>query len=363
MTTFRTTVTVTVSAALVVGLGIGTVRYVQTGEDRTAEGYCAFLSDAIGLYVGNPVTHMGYPVGTVDKITTDYTDVRVDFSLDSDHAMPADAKAMIRSASLLADRSFEIVGNYEPGPRLEPGACIPLERTATPKSISEIVGSAADFVNQLSPDGSNNIAGAVAGVDRLIDGRGDDIGALLTSASALLDSPDQAIADMGAIVRALAELTGTLEHNTDPLKEIVLALPQTTNDIADALHGAADLVGALPNLIVLIDDLEERAGQETTGILDTTTTLLRIAASRADDIAGLLDPLPGLIGMTAASARTRTGFAVTYQPPAFRVTTTNGPVLCGLMNASMPESCAVPSGQVGQSDISLLQLVLAEAGR
>lgn len=38
--------------------------------------YCAFMPDTIGLYVGNPVTQMGYPIGKVTAITPGATQVR-----------------------------------------------------------------------------------------------------------------------------------------------------------------------------------------------------------------------------------------------------------------------------------------------
>ena len=39
-------------------------------SDRTKQAaYCAIMSDAVGLYVGNPVTQMGYQIGQVKTIT------------------------------------------------------------------------------------------------------------------------------------------------------------------------------------------------------------------------------------------------------------------------------------------------------
>ena len=57
---------------------------------------------------------------------------------------------MTRSTSILADRALELVGNYESGPKLTPGECIPLARSVTPKSLSEVIGSATNFVNSIN---------------------------------------------------------------------------------------------------------------------------------------------------------------------------------------------------------------------
>lgn len=94
------------------------------GAERAS--YCANLPDSIGLYVGNPVTQMGYQIGTVTSIGPSFTHVRVDFSVTERRSLPRDVKAVVRSPSILADRSLELVGNYSGGSQLEADNCIPL---------------------------------------------------------------------------------------------------------------------------------------------------------------------------------------------------------------------------------------------
>ncbi|HTM85200.1 MAG TPA: MlaD family protein, partial [Mycobacterium sp.] len=154
---------------------------------RSAAGqrhYCAMMPDAIGLYIGNPVTQMGFRIGTVTAVSPAATEVRVGFTVTADRALPADVKAAIRSTSVLADRSLELVGNYTGGPELAAEPCIPVQRSATPKSLSQIVQSMAAFVDTVSPDGSDNVADTVAGLDRMLANRGVRAGDLLTRLSA-----------------------------------------------------------------------------------------------------------------------------------------------------------------------------------
>ena len=56
-------------------------RAEPSAESQSAQ-FCAIMSDSVGLYVGNPVTQMGYKIGTVDSITPRDTSVEVHFSLD-----------------------------------------------------------------------------------------------------------------------------------------------------------------------------------------------------------------------------------------------------------------------------------------
>ena len=89
--------------------------------------YCAIMPDSVGLYAGNPVTQMGYQIGKVKAITPSERDVRVDFTVTERRPLRSDVKAIIRSTSILADRSLELVGNYEAGARLPAGGCIPTQ--------------------------------------------------------------------------------------------------------------------------------------------------------------------------------------------------------------------------------------------
>lgn len=309
----RTTVVLVVIAAAVVSAA-GAWAYSSSRDTPSAvEGYCAILPDAIGLYTGNPITQMGYEIGTVVSITPSATEVRVDFELTEGRSLPADVQAVLRSTSILADRSLELVGNYESGPELEPGTCVPLERSATPKSISEVIGSAATLVDGITPSNTNGIADAVSGLDELVRDRGGDINTLLSTTSTLVENPDQAVADIGSIITDLAELTTALDANSGPLKEIVTALPLTTGNVADALRGSGDLIGALPEMTILVDDLERYMGTETQQVLDALPVAIHLAASRADDIAGFLEPIPGLMGLVAGTTAGGDGLSVSYR--------------------------------------------------
>ena len=193
--------------------------------------YCAIMPDSVGLYVGNPVTQMGYPIGQVKSITPSALDVRVDFTLTEPRRLPRDVKAIIRSTSILADRSLELVGNYETGPQLPAGGCIPLTRSSTPKSLSEVIGSATTFINSVNPAGSTNIGDVVQRVDQAIHNNGAGINQLLTTSSAVLDTPDQAINDIGSIITNLAHLTSIIKELRGPLKEILYDAVKTTPDV------------------------------------------------------------------------------------------------------------------------------------
>jgi phospholipid/cholesterol/gamma-HCH transport system substrate-binding protein len=331
-----------------------------------ASNYCAMLPDAIGLYVGNPVTQMGLQIGTVNHIDARSKSVRVDFSVTDSRPMPNDVRAAIRSASIVADRALELVGNYHSGPKLQPGECIPLSRSSTPKSLSELIDSANTFVTGISPQDSSNVGDSVSLLEQAVRDNGAGINEILTTTSRLLDNPDAPISDLGAIVDNLADLTKTLVQLRGPLKQVLEDSVTTTPYIPDVLKAAKDAVIPLGQFLYMLSDLEIHAGETLQSTLDAVSDVLRINTPHAPGwvsvLGGILKPLPWWIN-TAANHFNNREFHVFYRPPLYRIRTPNGPLVCAMMNSSMPGSCANVAGQPYGVDINLLQYVFTEASR
>jgi len=348
-------------AALVLACGSCTA---QSREQRAE--YCAIMPDTVGLYVNNPVTQMGVPIGKVLAIRPERLNVRVDFALDEPRRLPDDVKAVIRSDSILADRSLELVGNYDAGPQLSAAQCVPLDRSFTPKSLSQIIGASTEFINAINPQGSTNAGDVVSGIDQALRGKGGDINKLLTTASALLDSPDQAIGDIGSIVKNLAELTSTVRAIDPTLRKALEELEQVGPEITATTLGADKMFHGLIPIHTAVADLETQLGEETQQTLDTVSVVVRKLAPRAPFYASLLNVTPRLINGLANFVQTRgnsgaAAFTIRYRPPLYRVRTPDGWAQCGIMNAAMPGSCANVAGMPYAVDVALLQYVLTQA--
>lgn len=340
-----------------------------------ADEYCAVMTDSVGLYVGNHVTQMGYPIGEVRRIEPRATDVKVVFALDEVRSIPADVRAVTRSPSILADRSLELVGNYRGGPKLQPGQCIPLNKTSTPLSIARIIGSATDFVNAVNPEGSTNIADALRGIDEAMSGQGDRANLLMSRSSRLLDNPDQTIAQMGQITRNIAELSSMLRANRSDIKTVVNGMPTSAQGALDSLKGAFEFDAPVADLMTIVNDIEAELGPEFQAALDLTSELMRIASPHYKGLANMLNPVarwisgvngepPGATeGGLAKRANHHPFNVLPYRPPLFRIPTPNGLLACGQINASAPGSCLDVAGRPYVVDVALLQYVLTEAQR
>jgi len=354
--------TVSLVAAVMIGLCMSCAPRTQ---GQHAE-YCAVMPDTVGLYVDNPVTQMGVRIGKITAITPERLNVRVNFTVDKTRLLPEDVKAVIRSTSILADRSLELVGNYDAGPQLRATGCIPLGRSFTPKSLSQVIGASTDFINAINPQGSTNTGDVVSGIDQALRNQGPDVNAALTTASMLLDSPDQAIGDIGSIIKNLAQLTSTIRAIDPTLKKTLEELEQIGPDITATTLGADKMFHGLIPLISMVADLEREVGEETQQTLDTVSVVVRKLTPRAPFYASLLNVAPRLINGLANFAQSRgnsgaAAFTLRYRPPLYRIRTPDGWWQCGIMNAAMPGSCANVAGMPYAVDVALLQYVLTQA--
>lgn len=323
--------------------------------------YCATMPDSVGLYVGNPVTHLGYPIGEVASITPSDRSVRVNFKINDGQTIPADAKAVTRSTSILADRALELVGDYEKSDHLSPGNCIPLDRSLTPKTLSEVIGSSTNFLNSINPEGSNNVNGLVEGIDAAARNQGANVSTLLNTTSSVFDSPDQAIGDLATITRNLGQLLGTLNDLNPTTKQVFdnLASPVGA-ELTATLRGADDSFEGIINLIAAAAAIERELGPQVQQLLDAVSVVIRKATPRAPFYASLLNVAPRIINGLINLSNNH-DFTLHYRPPTYRLRAPEGVAACNIMNASLPGSCANVKGTPYAVDVALLQYVLTEA--
>src|SRR5205807_8978644 len=79
--------------------------------------------------------------------------VQVSFRIDdSSIKLPSDVKAAVVPVSLLGERYIQLFPAYDGGPVLQPGAEIPLSRTAVPAEPDELLRSLQNYLGGLNPE-------------------------------------------------------------------------------------------------------------------------------------------------------------------------------------------------------------------
>ena len=115
----------------------------------------AYFDKAVGLYAGSAVRVLGVQVGEVEGVHPDGPVVRAELSVDRSVRVPAGARAVVVSPSLVSDRYVQLTPAYSGGPSLSSGAVIPRQRTATPVELDELYRSANRLSTALGPEGAN----------------------------------------------------------------------------------------------------------------------------------------------------------------------------------------------------------------
>ncbi|MGO8941602.1 MAG: MlaD family protein, partial [Mycobacterium sp.] len=92
-------------AVVAAAIGVGWW-YLSPGDEPITA--TAQFDSAAGLYEGNVVAVLGMPVGKITKITPRGGYVEVEFTVDRNVKIPADAQAVTVSTSILSDSQIEL---------------------------------------------------------------------------------------------------------------------------------------------------------------------------------------------------------------------------------------------------------------
>ncbi|MCW2783657.1 MAG: virulence factor Mce family protein [Marmoricola sp.] len=174
---------------------------------------------AISLYKGSDVRILGVSVGKVDDVTADGTKVVVKFHYDSKYKVPADARAVVISPSIVGDRFVQLTPVWTKGAVMQNNASLGLDRTATPLELDEIFGSINDLTKALGPDGANKPDSTGTGaLTRLLDSTAKNFGGEGVQFNQTLQN--------------LSKFTKTLSDNKDQLFGTLSEVENFTNALA-----------------------------------------------------------------------------------------------------------------------------------
>jgi phospholipid/cholesterol/gamma-HCH transport system substrate-binding protein len=299
-------------ALIVAALLLTATFFVFTGgqSNRTLT---AHFSRAVAIYKGSEVRLMGVRIGSVDAVVPEGDSVRIEMSYDSTYKLPAGAKAMIVTPTLVADRFVQISPAYTKGAVMQDGADIPLDKTATPVEIDRIYKSLAELSNALGPNGANK----TGALDDLISAGANALrgqGALANQTiNNLADAAEVFGDNSGALfssVRQLSQLTQVLAANDQfvnrfigDLAGVSAQLAGERDDLQSALAALARAVGTVRTFVHDNKGMVESEVEELTQVLgavakekDALGTALQLAPLGLGNLTTAFDVKTGTIG-------------------------------------------------------------------
>lgn len=268
---------------------VGLVTFVFNGGDQKT--LTAEFPRTISLYQGSDVRVLGVPVGKVDSVTPSGTQVIVKMHYDANVQVPADAKAVIVSPSIVGDRFVQLTPAYSGGQVLADGATLDEQRTAVPLELDQIYSSLDDLTVALGPNGANskgaltdlldttarNFGGQGAKFHRTISNFGKLSGTLADNKDQLFGSARQ----LEGFVRTLARNDKTVRSFNQSLAQVSAMLKGERGDLAASLH---NLGIAMKQVSGFVKDNRQVLGQNISGLDDVTKILVKQRAALAETL-------------------------------------------------------------------------------
>ena len=245
-------------AAVVAALLLTATFFVFTGggSSRTLT---AHFSRAVAIYKGSEVRLMGVRIGSVDAVVPEGDSVRIEMHYDSHYRLPADAKAMIVTPTLVADRFVQISPAYTRGAVMENGADIPLDKTASPVEIDRIYRSLDQLSTALGPNGANKtgaLSDLVSAGANALRGQGALANQTINNLAGAAEVFGNNSGALFSSVRQLAQLTAVLSANDQFVNQFMgnlagvsAQLAGERNDLQAALAALARAVGTVRSFV------------------------------------------------------------------------------------------------------------------
>lgn len=290
------------------------IYFFAVEDDTETKTVTAHFPRAVSVYEGTDVRILGVNVGRVTAVTPEGDSVRVEMEYAAAYDVPADAKAVIVTPTLVADRFVQLTPAHQPGDRvMADGADIALPDTGVPVELDRIYASLRDLSEALGPNGVNKdgtLDHVLRAGARALDGRGRLGNDMLEQLSAAAETFGEGSGPLFETVTELATVTTALAQNDRFVRAFIKDLAGVSAQLADerteirqALASVASAVGTVKGFVkdnraALVADVEKltRVMQTINSEKSSIDTALRVAPTAIGNLALAFDNQTGTIG-------------------------------------------------------------------
>lgn len=243
------------AVALLVGVCVNLVRSPVEMKRVTAH-----FPRAVSVYPGTDVRILGVTVGSVRAVIPEGNSVRVEMEYEARRKLPADAKAVIVTPTLVADRFVQLTPVYRgQGAVLADGADIALPDTAVPVELDRIYSSLRSLTQALGPNGVNadgTLDNLLRAGREALDGQGAKGRETIEQLAAAAQTFGDGAGPLFRAVSQLATFTGTLAQNdrlvqafVKDLTGVSAMLAQESDELDAAVRSVARAVGSVKGFV------------------------------------------------------------------------------------------------------------------
>lgn len=300
----------------------------------------AYFPRTVSVYEGSDVRVLGVPVGQVDTVEPEGTDVKVTMHYDGDVDLPEDAKAVIISPSVVGDRYIQLTPAFKDGDKALPdNSVLKTDRTAVPLELDQIYSSLDNLTTALGPNGANskgaltdlleqtarNFGGEGAKFNQTIHNFGDLSATLDDNKTALFSS-----------ARKLEGFIHTLAQNDSTVRDFNTSLGNVSRLLDSERQ---DLTNALSNLGVALDEVGSFVKDNRDALSADISGLGRVAhiiAQRRSELSEVLSAGPLALNNLALAYDPQTGTLNSNANVGNLLKQSPSELLCALVSANDP---------------------------
>ncbi|HYF47521.1 MAG TPA: MlaD family protein [Acidimicrobiales bacterium] len=240
--------------------------------------------DSPGLQTGYDVGYLGTPIGRIDDIELQEGRVRVTMAIEDGRRIPEDSEFAVRRKSAVGEPYVDIIppeGAEVDGPAMEEGDHVPVERTLTPLSYSELFAALNDLVGSVPED---DLATLMDEMATALDGRAGSLRDLITGSDDSLETFAENADLLESSTASLSRLARVFADHRTAMAEGLRNSEVVTSTLAEARADLERVMVDGSSLATRTADLLDRSGDDlscTLGGLSSLAAGLNTAEVRA----------------------------------------------------------------------------------
>ena len=322
-------------ALAVVTVGGGSYVVVHKVREAHRTNIIAYFENSNGIFVGDDVRIRGVNVGKIEAIEPQRSQVKISFWIDQAYPVPADAKAVILSPTLVTARAIQLTPAYRVGAVMENNTVIARERTVVPVEWDDFrtqLEKLTETLQPTEPGGVSTLGGLVSTTADNLRGQGPAIREAVIKLSTVISALGDHSGDIFSSVKNLSLLVTALQDST----ELIVALNANLSTVTGLLADDPDEIAGV------IDVLDESAGEVTAFVGDNREALGTTTDRLASVTAALTDSIDDVEQLLHIAPTTLGNFINSYNPAqgtltgAMAVNNFANPInfLCGAIQAA-----------------------------
>jgi virulence factor Mce-like protein len=324
----RLTVNLVAFAALAVVMAVWAFNNVVRFDfiDRPYNITVEFASSP-GLHPNFEVDYLGLRIGKIDSVRLVGDRVRVKLDIERGIEIPRGVKAAAARKSAVGEPVVELTpppGGGLSGPKLEPGAVIPVSQTTVPPKYGDLFSAVIRSLDAIDPHDAGVLTRELAAG---WSGRDGSLRQIIAGTDQLTGTFAQNTELLDGLTKDLAKITHVLNQNREPLGAGFDNLAALTAALAQVRGELTQLRDKGPDLLDTVNELLEKTGPDFRCAVESLGTLglTRHNPQIYDDLRLVLDYAPevgevlrNILGIDQGQPVLNVAFMLTLNTPAAR---------------------------------------------